>query len=1075
MFDSKLDDVQKLSLVKDEINNYFESEINSVKSWMQSNWANPRIENSMNKMYLLLELAKNWDPTIIKSNDNPIRDIENRLINKGELWQKAVDEWLVTKYLLQTIDSMYWSISTDFMQKFGLKDLINEQSKASEQSSKQNNKRLRDLRIDWMKEFGQKFSGEVHKQLLEIYDGVRKIIETDPKYIEQYTNRVNALVKQWKELSQAHNLAVREINDMPDIYKKISSETQTKITDYVTKRLWWIGSIVWNMAVNTAHQMKTLSDTMYWPHIDKNYFQDQFNNIMIEKVMSTTEWYSFLGEVMNSLNSLYKTSMLWFAPGRLITEWANALYMKFSRKYTYGQKMNSWETFSKKHWIKSEANFKLPETGIWKIKELKKHEQKFFSIYNKWNPSYQKQFLQKVTGMFEKASEKTIWFMYDIINKKILPKIFATDFYSKLDEVITFRSQTNPDYPAQVKRLLTATDLTPAEKYSRSKLLNEVVRMASKETKTAFFDYMANPVFVANMERYIPFSNFLYNSARIFSQNPVFWITSMNFANKLMMEFTEPQFDLDGEDMRWYVNMWMFALPIFNALWFGNVGINLNRLLPIDMTDVRMYWYAYQKLFFPTNDSDFKRYLEDKDFKFYELWLKKLIPTAYDLASPIFSGDWRLFAKRAWYLFTWFSVKDTTKLEMLKQYYKGDYDSMMEMNKYAWNQFNIWRKANWLPSMTKDDVMAKKHFDEYMFGDTKSKEATLIKAITDVIANEDFLWTNAYSTDPESIKLIRNWIKWMVSDLFFKWLYDQRNKESEEKGIKEPTLFEKALTLSKQTIKNWKVVEKGEWDKSIIEMLDSLGTMKDFLWKLQYYADNGEVISNYWKAQEKAFDKVSWTKEDLAMLWAFRYKFEEEDKAWQELEKKNPKQYILAKQDAILKWVLKTPMTNDIEDDMWATLVLTDLYRDYMMNSKWIIMTDIENQLNKVRTYNILINIAKKNKEDLWDSPNAWYYSTIIKDLYNKIDDEWVRLDANMPAFKEFDQMIWAKTKGSFLDNFQKAMDEAKRKKFTRRDKYNTYKQKFYSKSMLNDPTIKWYGTEFWTNDNQLINNFKLE
>jgi hypothetical protein len=41
--------------------------------------------------------------------------------------------------------------------------------------------------------------------------------------------------------------------------------------------------------------------------------------------------------------------------------------------------------------------------------------------------------------------------------------------------------------------------------------------------------------------------------------------------------------------------------------------------------------------------------------------------------------------------------------------------------------------------MTKDDVMAKKHFDEYMFGDTKSKEATLIKAITDVIANEDFL------------------------------------------------------------------------------------------------------------------------------------------------------------------------------------------------------------------------------------------------------------------------------------------------------------------------------------------------
>lgn len=52
---------------------------------------------------------------------------------------------------------------------------------------------------------------------------------------------------------------------------------------------------------------------------------------------------------------------------------------------------------------------------------------------------------------------------------------------------------------------------------------------------------------------------------------------------------------------------------------------------------------------------------------------------------------------------------------MLKSYYKQEYDDMINKSSYSRNQFNVRREKNGMPKMTKEDVLAKKYFDELVF------------------------------------------------------------------------------------------------------------------------------------------------------------------------------------------------------------------------------------------------------------------------------------------------------------------------------------------------------------------------
>ena len=66
---------------------------------------------------------------------------------------------------------------------------------------------------------------------------------------------------------------------------------------------------------------------------------------------------------------------------------------------------------------------------------------------------------------------------------------------------------------------------------------------------------------------------------------------------------------------------------------FANAGVDMKRFLPIDVTNPQFFGYSYQKMFFPTNDPDFTKLMEDKNFHRYDYGLKKLVPALGDLVS----------------------------------------------------------------------------------------------------------------------------------------------------------------------------------------------------------------------------------------------------------------------------------------------------------------------------------------------------------------------------------------------------------------------------------------------------------
>lgn len=204
------------------------------------------------------------------------------------------------------------------------------------------------------------------------------------------------------------------------------------------------------------------------------------------------------------------------------------------------------------------------------------------------------------------------------------------------------------------------------------------------------------------------------------AKRPLAWLGLMTSVGNIMQDFSYPEFDVDEESLRGYYNTHKFSISILGALGFANAGVDLKRFLPIDLTNPKFFGYSYQKMFFPTNDSDFTRLMEDKNFHRYNYGLKKLAPAVGDLVSAFTTNDLRSAYRKLMYMFTGLSWNDTAKFDMLKAYYKQDYSEMLNKNSYYWNQFNVRREKNGLPKMTKEDVASKKYFDELIFnGDSE--------------------------------------------------------------------------------------------------------------------------------------------------------------------------------------------------------------------------------------------------------------------------------------------------------------------------------------------------------------------
>lgn len=340
-------------------------------------------------------------------------------------------------------------------------------------------------------------------------------------------------------------------------------------------------------------------------------------------------------------------------------------------------------------------------------------------------------------------------------------------------------------------------------------------------------------------------------------------------------------------------------------------------------------------MFFPTNDSDFTRLMDDKNFHRYNYTMKKVAPAIGDLFSGVTTNDDKNYKRRLMYMFTGLSRNDTAKFDMLKSYYNQDYSEMLNKNSYYWNQFNVWREKNGMPKMTKEDVASKQYFDQLIFnGDSEGYKYLNIMA--DYVTYSEFIKTKSgdFFTDTDSAKAVNTSVRSLLMDMSTDELRGKETKDAtEDEGLK---LYEKANKMNELSIdENGKTHKKKPGEQSILERMRSLGTMDEFLDRLEYYAQDYKVIDQYTKANQKRWTDAG-TVEDNAKVAAFKYYFQEEEKdpKWAKLESENYDLYYKTKVNAIVDGSLRHPIYTEIKDEVASDIALTDGYKKYLHYSK---------------------------------------------------------------------------------------------------------------------------------------------
>lgn len=167
--------------------------------------------------------------------------------------------------------------------------------------------------------------------------------------------------------------------------------------------------------------------------------------------------------------------------------------------------------------------------------------------------------------------------------------------------------------------------------------------------------------------------------------------------------------------------------------------VDFKRLLPIDGSNISPFRYPYQKLFYPTQDKDYMRLLNDEKYHRYDYTLRKISPTLGDMVTAFSGRDQASSRKRIFYLLSGMGIRDQSKFKMLQAYYKQDYDTLLEQGNVSRSEFNEWRRMNGYPELAKDDIIAKKYFDDLIFGGMDSSAQLYLNVLSDQLFRDNVM------------------------------------------------------------------------------------------------------------------------------------------------------------------------------------------------------------------------------------------------------------------------------------------------------------------------------------------------
>jgi len=1051
------------SIVKDfmwELNKLFASEYEYMKDIekIKNGQATP-LNSSLYSLLKLLasEWFKVWGYTVADKKWQPYiadkyrelkslyKQIVDKVLSKYDLsvlekyWinEAVINSLVWDDYFFRNILQLYWkSLNNEFSSK------LLHSAAASEYFEKM-------MKIN--KEYAKRYDTEINRTINKIKETLWEIqaikmkdattdymkqvydILAEDKWIMNRAKQI-ALEKirknKWLDPEQAFKEALDEILSKKEYMtlSKLQSDTVRKLKEASAEYAEKISGIMNEYTANVLKIIDSNLDMFTTPKKVRKEFENELRRIALQQDLKWVPSYNALSEFITFMNNYYKTQSLWIAIWRMFVEWANAAVTVLVSKFTNW--ITSLKDVANTYWFKEDIKIdpKIEKWLYWQEFELEKKLLKS-GVEKDALQTWFRKLNELLWNLVKWIADKT----YELPNQLWRNAVYRMEFARALNDLLDKRIWNDPAKRTYYEKILTSDKLTQEEYLVKQALLKEAWRRALKETKQMFFDYTNNPVLLAKLEWYVPFINFLYNWYKIYFKHPFTWTFLYNIVNTILDGSVEIDLDEDSFYIRAVKNKpGMISISLF---WHWPYNIDVLRLLPIEPGTINIANYPWQKMFMPTWDRDYQRYI-DGEMNLAEYLLKKTTPTLYDLYYSFVTGDTSRATRRLVYLTTWLWIQDETYKEAISAWFEHDYEKLKDPT-YL-NKLNQWRKKRWMVELTQEDIEAIEKFE-------KTRER---------------LWWNKY--DKKSI-MTRKIIAATIASKY----YDKLPPETVDKIYKvHYDLYDymtakelRDFTFNPEFAKEYRTLVK-EW---VISRLEKIWYDEDYIKKLRYYANNADLISEYYNATSRVFGWVEiWGKkvydyegkdDDMALILAMRYKFrtadwKPEDAVISAKDYKDKLSYYKAKAKLIKNWTLFYPEWVDNPNYKFGESNLTSFYAQHLHYTKWEVVAALQDYLAEVNHLTTLkwlyINKALHENSEY----KQRIYWKIVKDVERDIIESQMKLKQLHPTAYEYwmfknPKLKWKNT--TILDIYKEEIDKDRKNYYNSSYRSSKKKLEWYS------------------------------
>lgn len=403
-----------------------------------------------------------------------------------------------------------------------------------------------------------------------------------------------------------------------------------------------------------------------------------------------------LGAVTTFLNKQFKSYTVALSLGRFINESSQAGLLAFTNKISQlSTSPFRKEKFASALWIAEE---KLPTAGTitkesFATREFQPWEDIFTGKVNE-EPGKILETLDRPAAKLRELG----WRLLDKSVGKIEQFFYETEFNRFMGEYVNKNGK-------EASSFLWKENITPQNKATKEKLVQQWKREARESTKTAFFDYASNPLIMNKLETFIPFTNFMYNGIKLLNKYPMTFMFGAALLNNAQYAWGEEVHYVDDDGQAIDAGQ-SLRIPILASFGLDQVALNTNRMLQISPGSLGIKPLGVYNFMTGREDPRFKKFYKSGSFQDYaDIGLSMVSPPIAKVVNALVNWDKNKdlegksqnsladFNESFVYLTTGLVLGDKTNQFAHKLYFGKNYDALLELSPLQLNRF---LKQDWV-------------------------------------------------------------------------------------------------------------------------------------------------------------------------------------------------------------------------------------------------------------------------------------------------------------------------------------------------------------------------------------------